>query len=175
MEEKYAVNVNVEEIMKDIRSKIQKDLAELPDFEDIPIRESDTNCIDWGRLDNARAYINDKSYIPYYYDFSGNPIVVLIKKIVRKFAVCVIDPILDRQNRLNSNISECINVLSQAIDKAYDNSEKTEAELTELKGKTIYLTNVIRDKEIEIKRLSTRLDELEKKVSSLDVNQSGRK
>ena len=160
MEDNHALKDNGKEIMEDIRCIIQKDLAKLPDFEDIPIPD-----INWVRMDKARAYVNDNFYIPYYYEFSGNPIVVLIKKIIRKFAVCVIDPILDRQNRLNSNISECINVLSQAIDKADDKSEKTEAELTKLKEKTIYLTNVIRDKEIEIKRLSARLDELEKKYN----------
>ena len=125
--------VNVEQIMREIRMKIQMDeeLENLPTFEDIPIRgevagaeeaepDIEMQCaqLDLSRIEGSLQYINAGYDIPYYWSFGPAGIKTFLKRVVRKLAKCLIPPILEKQNRFNAHVVNCLNALRDLFSRA---------------------------------------------------------
>lgn len=138
MDKKDTIEVNVEEIMKDIRKKIQmeEDANVLPPFESIPIRSGgvpeNTSCdgMDGALFLHSLDYINSNYEVPYYNFLGSNSIKVFVKRVIRKLIKCVVFPILFNQNQLNAHIVRCLNQLRYFV----EGSQKKEAVLQEQLG-----------------------------------------
>ena len=121
------VEVNVEEIMRDIRRKIQMEEERLPSFESIPLRGERAQPgtvqeqvaqpgtvqeqMDWPLFMESLGYVNLNYDIPYYWSFGPNSIKTFLKRVVRKLVKCILPPILAKQNMMNANFVRCLNQL----------------------------------------------------------------
>lgn len=118
------VDVNVEEIMREIRRKIQmeEDAERLPSFESIPLRGERGQTVaaqeqmDWSIFMESLDYVNLNYNIPYYWSFGPNSIKTFLKRIVRKLVKCILPPILAKQNMMNANFVRCLNQLKCFIE-----------------------------------------------------------
>lgn len=158
MNEDSRIEVNVEEIMREIRIKAQmeEDLENLPAFEDIPIQaegvEADAAArgsqLDLAGIEDSLQYINVSYDIPYYWSFGPAGIKTFVKRVVRKLLKCLIPPILEKQNRFNAHVVNCLNALRTLFTR----------------------TNTQADEIASLKReLSAYREETEKRIKSLQT------
>lgn len=136
MREEKEVKVDVEEIMREIRLKIQmdEDLESLPAFEDIPIGAEGDIVAQYAQMNLAKIepslqYVNASYDVPYYWSFGPAGIKTLLKRVVRKVLKCLIPPILEKQNRFNAHVVNCLNALRTLFTRA----DEQAAEIASLK------------------------------------------
>ena len=138
MAEENEVKINVEEIMTEIRRDVQikEDLENLPAFEDIPIRDENYSAsgpdINWAKIEEDLNFVIANHEISYYEELNGNPLVVFVKRVIRKMAVFLITPILWHQNDLNSRYAYLIHNLytsNQQLREILDDQQHTINEL----------------------------------------------
>lgn len=165
MNDETKMQRNVEQTVREICTKIQmdKDLENLPAFEDIPIREERAETgtaaaqdaqldpsviedhlryvnanyiilapgdltvqkgdaeagvaaakdsqLDPAKLESSLSYINSNYNIPYYWSLGPAGLKTFFKRVVRKLAKCLIPPILEKQNRFNAQVVNCLNLM----------------------------------------------------------------
>lgn len=125
MKEETRIEVNVEKIMQEIRSKIamDEDVANMPAFEEVPIRgasiatdlRASGGVAGESSLVESLAFINGNCIIPYYWSFGGGGIKVFLKRLVRRLAKCILLPIVEKQNMFNEQVVVCINNLNREV------------------------------------------------------------
>lgn len=149
-EEKTPV-VDVEEIMRQIRADIQmqEDLKSLPDFESIPLSGGEAlvvpvGYLDWAIYRQSLDFINAHYEVPYYWTFTGNPVKVLFKRVVRKLLKCMLCPLLAMQNRFNAHVMRCLGQLKLYADDARETDEKLARETAELRRQVEELQEQVR-------------------------------
>jgi len=147
-------NINIEEIMADIRKKIKEEnlTADMLSFEDVPYKKPvqvQPNTLE--AADESLRYLNTRYYIQPYKELKGNPIKVFFKKVLRKLVKFYIEPVVFEQNDFNANTVAVLNTLRQ-------NADGTDS--SELNDK---LDAVI----LENKQLAIRLDKLERENAQL--------
>lgn len=167
MNEEEKVEVNVEQNMQEIRTKVQMDeeLQGLPKFEDIPIRAEGTKMGTAAQdvsldLKRSMQYINASYDIPYYWSFGPAGIKTFLKRVVRKLLKCLIPPILEKQNRFNAHVVRCLNALSGLFAHANVQAE----EIASLKRE---LSSYREETEKQAKELSAYREENEKQTKVL--------
>jgi len=99
-------NINIEEIMADIRKKIKdEDLtADMLSFEDVPYKKPvQVKAGTLEAADESLRYLNTRYYIQPYKQLQGNPVKVFIKKVLRKMIKFYIEPVVFEQNDFNAN------------------------------------------------------------------------
>jgi hypothetical protein len=92
-------SINIEAILADVRRKIKERgyTNDVPSFYD-------------------GIYTNEKKWdIPVYYPIRGNPLIVIIKKMIRKITHFLIEPIVTNQNMINSSLNGEIEKLKEKI------------------------------------------------------------
>lgn len=110
--------INVEVIMAEIRKEIKEK----------EYKESDLSFNDKWKITNNTGddianlkihleQLSNSKYIPFYRELSGNSIVRLIKKIIRKMTAFLIWPIIEEQNRYNEEIYELLCEIVEKIEK----------------------------------------------------------
>ena len=120
-------NINVEEIMSQIRAEIKASGAD-----QTPLSFADQNAVATGdRLDEAVKYISYNYEIQPYEVYTGNPVKVFIKKAIRKTVSYFILPIVAQQNRLNADFQ----VVSEAVKDQRDRIASMEKTLEELNAR----------------------------------------
>ena len=127
--------------------QIEKSLSDIPVFEKIPIKGEKT-----AEMERARKYINANYRILYYWNFTGNVVIVFLKQLVRKTVKCILSPIVEKQNELNANFVRCTN----GLNRLETESSKRLAQL-----------------EIQVFQLAQRNEDLEKKLQSV-IEENGR-
>ena len=102
----------MDEIREDIKTR---SIAEnIPDFADIDVSpdmiSANVNIND-DSLDVAECIrdLNDTHEVGYFELYSGNPVKVFIKKLIRKLLKFLILPITERQNLFNANVVKYVN------------------------------------------------------------------
>lgn len=145
MSEQMKHEVNVEQIMEEIREKIRTEgkYDDIPSFDDIPITVSDSGLRFAERMDSdalldALDEIKANYRIQYYWEFSGNMLKVLFKRIVRKLIKCVLLPIVDQQSDLNADIACCLHNIRYGLADG-EKEQKNLADEIALMKKTIEL------------------------------------
>lgn len=136
------IEVNVEQIMEEIRKKarMEADMQALPEFESIPFRnipsEQQANeGKNWNKYVDCLGYLNRNCEIPYYWSFGSNgSLKVLIKRVVRKLAKCILFPILTKQNELNANYVRCLNQLRWVVEEQRAENEALREEVRQLRA-----------------------------------------
>lgn len=139
MNEEEKAEVNVEEIVQDIRQNVQADgeLKNPPAFEDIPIRgEADVAAQGaqpkLANLENSLQYVNAGYEIPYYWSFGPTGIKTFLKRVVRKLLKCLIPPILEKQNCFNAHVANCLNAINTQLEAINAQLEAINAQTKEL-------------------------------------------
>ena len=138
-------NINIEQIMADIKREI-KEKGLTPDmlsFEDIPYKKTAQG----GSPAEAVDYVTSHYYVQPYQEFTGNPVKVFFKKVLRKVMRFYVDPIVMEQNDFNANTAIAIKAISE--DKSKDMNSRVE---------TLEIVN---------KELSKRLEKLERENAEL--------
>ncbi len=137
--------INVEEIMGEIREQIRREavMADIPSFEDIPIREEKTAATtdsteaerekDWPFLLSSLQYANNGCDIPYYWSFGPNSPKTFAKRVVRKLLKCLIAPILAMQNNFNAHAVRCLNQLRYFVESILAQLDNNRGELDEFR------------------------------------------
>lgn len=145
MKHETSVEVNVEEIMQEIRRKARmaEEMSALPAFESIPFRDEkkgqpvvavSSGQMNWAEYLENLDYVNRNYDIPYYWSFGSNSsIKVFLKRVVRKLAKCIIPPILARQNEMNAHFVRCLNQLRWVAEEGMESNRVLSQELTQLK------------------------------------------
>ncbi len=137
-------NINVDEIVNQIRSEIKEKGLEssMLSFEDVPFDKEVSHSeshFELSSLVQSADYMSARNQIEPYKEISGNPISVFIKKIIRKLVKFYIMPIMTEQNALNYH---CANAVNQVSCYVQENSQ------------------------IDIVSLASRVDELELKLTA---------
>ena len=138
-------NINIEQIMADIKREI-KEKGLTPDmlsFEDIPYKKTAQG----GSPAEAVDYVTSHYYVQPYQEFTGNPVKVFFKKALRKVMRFYVDPIVMEQNDFNANTAIAIKAISE--DKSKDMNSRVE---------TLEIVN---------KELAKRLEKLERENAEL--------
>jgi len=152
-------NINVDEIVNQIRAEIkEKGLeASMLSFEDVPFDKETShteNHFELSSLVQSADYMNARNQIEPYKEISGNPIIVFIKKIIRKLVKFYIMPIMTEQNALNYHCANAVNQISCYVE------QNSQINITQLASKV---------DELELKLTATKLetDSLRTQVKAL--------
>lgn len=123
--------INVEEIMQEIRREIQEKRYEDVEykFRDIELKLNCSDCVYdkeefISNLDKAKPHSIVNAYKPLY----GNPFSKLIKKIIRKLVAFYVESIVDDQNDFNIYTHRAVSMLP-------DRFQDTDERLYELEKK----------------------------------------
>lgn len=150
-------NINVEEIMQQIRENIQKrgyleqDMEFLKgDFEPI-IKDDEFNITSLKEnvfLNNTRWNIIKRSNITSHRKFLG-PIIVFFKKLVRKISYWYVEFLVNQQIEFNSSVTKSIN----EIDRYIKTSEARDAEFEKISAKITELSCMVENHDNRINSL----------------------
>lgn len=138
-------NINVEQIMEDIRKDIKEKgmTLDVPSFDDIPLKEgsvgSDAALQDLdSELDQTIFRLEGECDVQYYYPMQKG-VKSMIKKVIRKTVHCVFFPIMESQNRFNKDVVHYLDADRKRQAKRYKDILKRvktlEAENQKLKEK----------------------------------------
>ena len=119
--------MNIEDVMADIRRDIKDSGADK-----IPLSFDDSKYTKTGHgsasLDDAVEYIAYNHEVQPYQIFTGNPIKVFMKKVLRKMAAFFVVPVVQQQNDLNSNFM----VVAEAVKQQKEEIELMKRQLDDL-------------------------------------------
>jgi len=154
---------SIEDVMEDIRKEIKEKglTADMLSFNDVAnINYVDDSTFSKEGLVACLTNMGDSYVIPESRPVSGNPIVVFIKRLIRKFTRFYVKPIVEAQTEFNAYTVQTANMMSRYIYDSLERPSETELlskiEMLELKLKTA--TN-------ENKMLLSRIESLEAKMS----------
>ena len=161
------VNVNVEEIMREIRAQIVAESAkeQVPSFDEIPIRIESapvaTDGEDWTQFMDSLRYINERYDIPYYWELGGGGLKLFCKRIVRKLCKFLIPPILAKQNEFNACVVRCINNIRYYIEGNRARDQRLDDTLEELRRQVVDQAGQVKRYQEQLRTMESRLFELE--------------
>lgn len=157
---------NIEEVMDDIRKEIKEKglTSDMLSFSDVAcVSAADESCFSKAGLDSCLTNLSDSYVIHESRHLSGNPIVVFIKKVIRKLIRFYVKPIVEAQTEFNAYTVQTANMLSRYVydDLGKPNKKQLEEkmELLELKLQTALKENNM---------LHSRIDALEARLSRLE-------
>ncbi|MDE5771738.1 MAG: hypothetical protein K2I06_08965 [Ruminococcus sp.] len=129
-------SIDTEKIMSEIRLEIKKKNidADILSFEDIPYKKPAGVSFS-GNPDKAVDYLCSRSYVQSYHQIDGNPVIVFIKKSVRKIIKFHTEPIVSEQNNFNASAVTALTSLRNTQKQLIKRIEKLEKENAELKNK----------------------------------------
>lgn len=171
---KEIVNVNVEEIMKEIRSKIQAEelAANMPSFSQIPINGENGGVSagtaegeNWEEFMESLRYMNVNYSVPYYWDLGPKGIKTFVKRVVRKLIKCIVMPIVERQGQINACVVRCMNTVRYFIEGQRRINDKLREDNEHLAHMAETQSNQIRDLQDELKQTAQQYQELQEKTN----------
>lgn len=124
--------INTEEIMKQIRAEIKEKGfdSSMLSFEDIPYAEEVSHAdgnFQIQSLKQSTEYLNIRNQIDPYKPIEGNPLVIFIKKVIRKLLKFYILPIMTEQNALNLHTANAIQQMNNYIQEQTDRINELES------------------------------------------------
>ena len=157
---------NIEEVMDEIRKEIKEKglTSDMLSFSDVAsVSVADDGSFSKAGLDSCLANLSDSYVIRDNRQLSGNPIVVFIKRVIRKLTRFYVKPIVDAQTEFNAYTVQTANMLSRYV---CDDLEKTNTKQLEEKIELLELK--LRTAIKENNTLHGRIDSLEARLSSLE-------
>lgn len=142
--------VNIQQIMEEIRQRAHEIEFELPvDFDTVTQesahRDAPGDLYEAAMLWEAQAEMNSRYNVLFYRPIPGHPAARFFKKVVRKLIFPLLQPMADDTTLFNAASTRAVNQLS-----AY-----------------------IREQEDENRRLKRAIAQLEERVKALEVNRKG--
>lgn len=157
---------NIEEVMDEIRKEIKEKglTSDMLSFSDVTsVSVADDGSFSKAGLDSCLTNLSDSYVIRDNRQLSGNPIVVFIKRVIRKLTRFYVKPIVDAQTEFNAYTVQTANMLSRYV---CDDLEKTNTKQLEEKIELLELK--LRTAIKENNTLHGRIDSLEARLSSLE-------
>lgn len=116
--------IDVEEIMNQIRKEIKEKGYRLSDlsFDDIELSKDFHNEFEESYEENLK-YINSYFAIQSYLPLEGNPLVVLVKKVIRKLTFFYVNPISEQQTNFNLRLIRVVNEQNAMIEELKEELE----------------------------------------------------
>lgn len=131
--QEQAQSVDIEEIMREIRAQIQAEgpKEQVPPFH-APVAGQNTEKLqsssdDWEEFMQNLRYVNLNYDIPYYWSFGPAGFKTFAKRVVRKLLKCLIPPILARQNEFNAHTVRCLNTMRYFMEEQRAENQKMKA------------------------------------------------
>lgn len=128
--------IDVEKIMEEIREdiRIKGYTNDMLSFNDVIVEPQIgiNTGFDKVKFNEELYELNNYWNIASNHVFTGNKIVFLIKKIIRKCIRFHINPIIDEQNRFNAAVVRSTNLLNQYITQQYKEQENEKNKLDEV-------------------------------------------
>jgi hypothetical protein len=115
---------SIEEVLDDIRKEIAEKglVSDILSFSDVAgISSADGEDFSGKKLEMCIADLNGSCVITESRRIEGSPLIVFIKRVIRKLTRFYVKPIVDAQNEFNEYTVRTANMLSRYV---YDNSEK---------------------------------------------------
>lgn len=174
MQENHVNNIDIDQIMQEIRQEIkEKNLDHaILDFEEIPFTPEISqaeNQFQCSSLRQSTEYLNIRNQIDPYKPIEGNFLIRLIKKVLRKLMKFYIMPIMTEQNALNLHTANAIHQTNQYI---LSRTESDQVNLAELISRmdALELKQAANRQEIQalrsqIRTLSAENEKLRRKLS----------
>ena len=156
------MDINIEKIMDDIRAEIKEKgyTAGMLSFSEVvgAVTATDSGKFDKAEYNGVVSYLGASNNVPISMPLSGNPIIVFIKKIIRKLTRVTIRPIAQHQTEYNAYTARAFSMVGNYIE---ENSTVTSVELlNKLEVLELKLQTAAR----EIDKLNARIAELENKA-----------
>ncbi len=158
------MSVNINEIISDIKAEIKEKeyAADMLSFDDIaiPIMErgysSSEGEYSGGEYNDIVNYLGSSHVVPLTMKLPGNPIIIFIKKIIRRITRVTIRPICEHQTEYNLQIARAFEIVGRYMN---DNSIVSCFELSE---KVKMLELKVQTASKEISALNARIAELKR-------------
>lgn len=164
------MSINIEEMMNDIRTEIKEKgySADMLSFDDVVAsinRNADTvyvnNCdskFSVNDYNSVVSYLNAAQAVPVSMPLPGNPIIVFIKKIIRRLTRVTIRPITEHQTEYNAYTARAFEMIGTYVE---ENLKTASGQLLE---KIDMLELKLQTATKEIDRLNIKVAELEAKA-----------
>ncbi|WP_270816621.1 hypothetical protein [Hungatella effluvii] len=109
--------VNIEQIMNEIRNEIQNNGFEdnCPAFDDIAVHKFNVGIWDLDEFEDSVLQVNENQYIDPEWKIPSKGIKKIIKLVIRKIVNTYTRPIVDDQNLYNRNLQSSINMIYSYI------------------------------------------------------------
>ncbi len=156
------MEINIEEVMNEIRAEIKEKgyTSDMLSFEDV-VRHSSVAVDAVSATEDLRSavfYIGTSHIVPESVPVSGNAIVRLVKRVIRKLCRFYVKPIVMTQNEFNALCVRALNDINAYIE------ENSKTNVTELENKVNMLENKLETVTAENEKLIKRIEALEKTV-----------
>ena len=128
--QEQAQSVDIKEIMREIRAQIQAEGSkeQVPPFHAHVVGQNvekpQSGSDDWEQFMQNLRYVNLNYDIPYYWSFGPSGLKTFVKRIIRKLLKCLIPPILARQNEFNAHTVRCLNTMRYFIEEQRAENQK---------------------------------------------------
>ncbi len=154
------MSVNIEEIMQEIKAEIKEKgyTADMLDFKDVAAvtvhsgSNGDFNSEEYGDI---VSYLSENSVVPVSMPIKGNPIIVFIKKLIRRIARVTIRPVTEHQTEYNAYTAHALGMVGTYIE-----SNQSSDKVTELTNRIEVLDLQLRTAMKEIERLNVKIAEM---------------
>ncbi len=150
--------INIEKIMNDIKTEIKEKgyTADMLSFEEVTnLSVVSVDGFDSNAFSGVVSYMNTSYNVPITRPLSGNPIIVFIKRVLRKLTRFTLRPIVEHQSEYN-----CYSAKAFAM---MENYMKAGVTIAELNKKVEMLELKLQTAAKEIDQLNFKIAELENK------------
>lgn len=165
-------NIDVEDIMRQIRQKINEKQIKEVDME-MPTLSADGDVSEHLRLVNMTYHIEPHLPITSHRRILGK-LIIFYKKVVRKLLKWYINPIAEQQENFNANVVRTLNSIDAREQKIMNYEDKTghivdrySSDLKRINSQLVQLEK-INEQSQQIDELYSRLGKLDKAYESLD-------
>ena len=132
------MSINIEEIMSEIKADIKEKgyTADMLSFDDVTAHSASSYSEFVPSEYNAVvSHLSADYNVPMTMPLKGNPIIVFIKKIIRKLTRITIRPITEHQTQYNANVSRAFTLLGSYIEAQNKKIAELEDEIKKLNSK----------------------------------------
>ena len=122
--------VNVEEIMQEIREKLNETWGDIPPFESVPVHSPSGVPADYAGEVNA---MNNTWNLAYVWPLSPNPIKRFVQRVIKRMMKFLLIQLIWQQNEFNAHTVRAMNWTKNGIDTLTAQIISLEQELEELR------------------------------------------
>lgn len=163
------MEINIEKIMNEIRQEIREKgySYNMLSFSEVTDTAADSSVeLNLPELEQNMNYLNNSYNVISYRPLTGNKLVVLVKRVIRKLTKFYVEPIVAAQNEFNAFNVRVLNSFFHNLKRQSETQSETDR-INELADKLSVLELKLKTASSEIETLNDRIALLEKENSEL--------